>query len=213
MATIARTFQQHNIAVTSALILAALALLIISPAEVTLGNVVKIVYAHGAAERVSFYAYLLSGVLGLGYLGSNRVTLAHWTQALLETAIIFWIAQFAISLPAQVLAWGGLTWNEPRVIGAVWIFVLTLLVYMAARWIGDTSWMALAAVASAAIVLVVLGGSANVLHPLNAIAASNSVAIKMFYAAIVAVGGVLAFQVARMRAMDKDLGETYGSRK
>jgi hypothetical protein len=177
-----------------------LVLLLLSPAEATLGNVVKIVYAHGAAERISAYAYLIAGGLGLVQLALNRPGLALWTRATTETAIVFWLAQFLISLPAQILAWGALTWNEPRVIGAVWILVLTGLVYAVALWIGDTSWMALAATANAAIVLVVLRGSINILHPLNPIIGSDSAGIKMAYAAIVLVTGTLAFQLARYLA-------------
>jgi hypothetical protein len=175
-------------------------LLIFSPAEATLGNVVKIVYAHGAAERVSSYAYMLAGVLGLALLATHREWLGRWVRATQETAILFWLAQFVISLPAQVLAWGGLTWNEPRVSGALVILVLSLLVYAVALWMRDPSWMALAATTNAAIVLVVLKGSINILHPLDPIVGSDSVSIKLFYAAIVLTTGMLAFQFARFRA-------------
>jgi hypothetical protein len=200
MATSTRNLQQHNMTINVALVLGLALLLVLSPAEATLGNVVKIVYAHGAAERVSAYAFLLAGALGLGQLALNRASRARWTRATVETAIVFWLAQFVISLPAQILAWGGLTWNEPRVAGAIWILTLAVLVYAVALWLGDPSWMALAAAANAAIVLVVLKGSINILHPLNPIVDSDSIAIKFFYAAIVLVTGAIAVQFARYRA-------------
>ncbi|MBI4788662.1 MAG: hypothetical protein HY782_16645 [Chloroflexi bacterium] len=207
MTTLARALQQNNWTITAALSVALLGLLALSPAEATLGNAVKLVYAHGAAERVAEYAYLIAGGLGLWSLRGMTDSHARWTRAVTETAIVFWLAQFMISLPAQIVAWGGLTWNEPRVIGAIWIGVLTPLVYAVARWIGDPSWMALAAVANAAIVLIVLRGAINILHPLDPIVGSDSTAIKFFYAAIVLVTGALAAQFARYRARVSTRGE------
>lgn len=200
MSTLARTLERNNLPITLALALLLAALLLLSPAEATLGNIVKIVYAHGAAERVSSFAFLAAGALGLLSLAMSARSLARWARAVLETAMLFWLAQFVVSLPAQILAWGALTWDEPRVAGAIWILLLTALLYAVAYWLGDPSWMALAAVASAAIVLVVLRGSINILHPLNPIIESDSVAIKVFYAAIVITTGALAVQLARYRA-------------
>lgn len=129
---------------------------------------------------------------------TNKI--AHWTQAVTETAIVFWLAQFVISAPAQVLAWGAFDFSEPRVAGALWILALTVLVYVVARWIGEKNWMSVAAIANLAIFLIVLRGAVNILHPGNAIIASDSMAIKGFYAAIVVTMGLLAFQFARDRA-------------
>lgn len=215
MATLTRTLKIAKPMIYAALFVLLLALLILSPAEATLGNVVKIVYAHGAAERVSSYAYLLAGVLGVVTLSLRffdsatknvaplrmtwAMTIDRWTQAVMETAIVFWVAQFVISAPAQLLAWGAFTLNEPRVAGAAWILGLTALVYVVARWIGEKSWMALGAIANAAIYTIVLRGEVNILHPFDPILGSDSFAIKIFYAAIVITLGLIAFQFARER--------------
>ncbi len=228
MATLTRTLKQNSLTIYAVLFLALIALLVFSPTEATLGNVVKIVYAHGAAERVSSYAYLVAGGLGLAHLslrGAKRRSnpqstvdayaasprnarlamtsgLARWTQAVAETAIVFWFVQFVVSAPAQILAWGALTLNEPRVAGALWILVLTVLVYIVGRWIGETNSLCVsfAAIANAAIFLIVMRGEVNVLHPFDPILGSDSIAIKGFYAAIVITMGLLAFQFARDRA-------------
>jgi hypothetical protein len=200
MTTLARPVQKNSLLIYAVLFLADAALLIFSPAEATLGNVIKIVYAHGAAERVSMYAYLLGGALGLAGLAMRNASTARWTRAVNETAIVFWFAQFVISAPAQVLAWGAFTLDEPRVAGAVWILALTALVYGVARWVNEPGWVALAAAANAAIVILVLRGEINILHPIDPILGSDSLAIKAFYAAIVVVTGALAVQFARDRA-------------
>ena len=191
MVTLTRTLQTKNWLIYAALLLSLLALLVLSPAEATLGYVVKIVYAQGAAERIAAYAYVIAGGLGVAHLVLRRDALAHWTQAVTETAIGFWLAQFVISAPAQVLAWGAFDFSEPRVAGALWILALTVLVYVVARWIGEKNWMSVAAIANLAIFLIVLRGAVNILHPGNAIIASDSMAIKGFYAAIVVTMGLL----------------------
>jgi hypothetical protein len=198
---IARTlYTWRNGLVYAALLLVLAILLIVSPAEATLGQVVKIVYAHGAAERIAEYAYVIAGGLGLVSLVLQRASLARWTQATIETAIVFWLAQIVVSLPAQMLAWGGITLTEPRVAGALWILGLTTLVYLVARWINDPGWIALAAIANTIIFFIVLRGAVNILHPFDPILGSNSLTIKGFYAAIVLTMGMLALQLVRDRA-------------
>ncbi len=195
-----RTLEKNNWTLYLALVLALAALLVLSPAEATLGDAVKLVYLHGATERIAAYAYMLAALLGLAQLVRPRTGWAGWTRAVTETAIVFWFAELVISLPAQILAWGGLTLSEPRVMGALWILALTILVYGVAVWMGHETWTALAAVANAVIVLVVLRGAINILHPLNPILGSDSIAIRFFYAGIVVVVGLLALQFARDRA-------------
>ncbi len=200
MIALPRALQPNRWTIYVALLVTLAVLLVLSPAEATLGNVVKIVYAHGAAERVSMYTYLIAGALGLVALAIKNASVARWTRAATETAIVFWLAQFVISAPAQVLAWGAFTLDEPRVAGALWILALTALVYLVARWIGEAGWIALAAIANAVIVIVVLHGAINILHPVDPIAGSDSIAIQAFYAAIVLVTGALALQFVRDRA-------------
>ncbi len=111
--------------------------------------------------------------------------LAALGQAAGEIAMALWVAQFLISLPAQVLAWGGISWSEPRVSGAIWIIGLTGLLYIVGRWMGERVWMSLAMMANAAVVVIVLRGAINLLHPFNPILGSDSPEIILFYAGIV----------------------------
>jgi hypothetical protein len=198
-----------------------IALLVLSPAEAMLGNVVKLVYAHGAAMRVAMYAYLVAGALGAAHVSlrgaqfatkqsptsqsgiASQRTLAmtaRWTRATIETALFFWLLHFVVSLPAQMLAWGGISWSEPRVVSAVWILALTLLIFGVAIWIGEPMWMAIAGIANGAIAMILMRGAINVLHPIDPILGSDSITIKGFYLAIVVTTGALAFLFARDRA-------------
>jgi hypothetical protein len=150
--------------------------------------------------RVALYAYLIAGALGLAQLVLRRDTLARWTRATIETALFFWLLHFVVSLPAQVLAWGGISWSEPRVVSAIWILALTLFILGVAVWMGDPRWMAIAGIANSAIAMILMRRAINVLHPIDPILGSDSIAIKGFYLAIMLTTGILAFQFARDRA-------------
>ncbi len=176
------------------------ALLWFSPAEATLGNVVKMVYLHGALQRVAVLAYLGAGALGIAQLVWTRAPLVYWTQAVMEMALLLWIGHFVVSLPAQVLAWGGMTLNEPRVASALWILVGTGAVYAIARWMHQAQWLAIAAMLNALVALVILRGAVNVLHPFNPIFGSASRAIIGFYLAITLVITLLAMLMVNDRA-------------
>lgn len=221
MAALNRALQQNRWLIYAVLLLALGVLLIAAPAEARLGNVVKIVYAHGAAERVAVAAYLIAGGLGVAgvslraffakqspiraaEIASSQksllaMTLAHWTRATTETALLFWLAHIIISAPAQILAWGTITLSEPRVASALNILIATTLVYVAARWM-DKAWVwAFAAMINVAIVAIVLRNALNILHPIDPILGSDSITIKVSYIAIVGVMGLLAVKFARDR--------------
>ncbi len=200
MARLTETLELHHRTTYVALFVILGGLLALSPAEATLGNVVKFVYLHGALERVAVLAYFAAGAVGIAHLVLKRAVFARWSRALALTALILWFGQFLISLPAQILAWGAIVWNEPRVVGAIAITALTGSLYVVAQWIQDARWVSLSAVANAVVVGIILGSAVNVVHPPNAILASNSIEMKLFYAAIVLVIGVLALQFAQDRA-------------
>lgn len=200
MARLTETLELHHRTTYVALFVILGGLLALSPAEATLGNVVKFVYLHGALERVAVLAYFAAGAVGIAHLVLKRAVFARWSRALALTALILWFGQFLISLPAQILAWGAIVWNEPRVVGAIAITALTGSLYVVAQWIQDARWVSLSAVANAVVVGIILGSAVNVVRPPNAILASNSIEMKLFYAAIVLVIGVLALQFAQDRA-------------
>ncbi len=71
-----------------------------SPAEATLGEVIKVVFVHGALMRVAEAAYLVAGLLGLLYLARPRATALRWSWSLQRTAFLFWLGSFLVSLVA-----------------------------------------------------------------------------------------------------------------
>ncbi|HEY6041246.1 MAG TPA: hypothetical protein VIX58_03875 [Anaerolineae bacterium] len=199
MAALAHTVHQRFWSLLGGLFLLLALLVGLSPAEATLGSVVKIVYLHGALERIGTYAFLLAALAGVTHIFFSRSVSEHGAQALSEVAIGAWLAQIVVSLPAQILAWGGITWSEPRVASALVILGLTALVYLVMRWIDHPAWMALGAVVNALILIVILRETINVLHPVDPILGSDSLAIRLFYAAIVMTLALMALLIANER--------------
>lgn len=199
MLSLTRTISIKYWYILSSLVVLLALLVWLSPAEMTLGSVVKIVYLHGALERVGTYAYLFAAVAGITHIIFRRAAFGHWAMALSEVAIGAWLGQIVVSLPAQILAWGGITWSEPRVASALWILGLSALIYFVMRWIGHPAWISLGAVVNAIVLIVILRETINVLHPVDPILGSDSLAIRIFYAAIVLTLAVIAALIANER--------------
>ena len=109
-------------------LLAAL-ILILMPAEKTLGQIIKIVYLHGALSRAGMIGFWAAGIVGIIYLLRPRPALARWTQALLLGGWSYWAAHFLVSMPATRLTWGPwIAWGEPRVTMTLQVLLAGLVV-------------------------------------------------------------------------------------
>src|SRR5512139_2044826 len=95
---------------------AAALILALMPAEKTLGQVIKIVYLHGALSRAGMLGFAAAGVAAGAYLVRPRPQIIRWAVALLVSGWCFWAAHFLVSMPATRLTWGPwIAWGEPRV--------------------------------------------------------------------------------------------------
>ncbi len=172
-------------------ILIAMALVVVlSPAEQTLGQAVKVVYVHVAFTRAGEIGLLLAALLGLVVLATGSAPLSVWMQRLTLVGLGLYSAGFAVSLAAQALVWGGIDWHEPRVIAAMNVIVAAaaasetyLLRYIRLR--------GLAQALLGGFVLWELFKTPNVLHPGNAISSSPSLAIQATGVTLVAFSVLL----------------------
>ena len=173
----------------------ALAALILAtlPAEKTLGQVIKIVYLHGALSRAGMVGFIASGVAGLAYLLRPRPILARWGQALLLSGWVFWLAHFIISMPATRLTWGPwIAWGEPRVTMTLQVLAAGLVVILVS-WLMHSAYFSAGAQLLMGMALVFLAEQTGVLrHPLDPIGTSPSLAFKLVYALLlVPVSGAM----------------------
>jgi hypothetical protein len=164
------------------------------PAEKTIGQVIKIVYLHGALSRAGMIGFILAGLLGLAYLIRPRQELGQWSRALLISGWAFWTTHFLVSMPATRFTWGPwVAWGEPRVTMTIQVMAGGLLVILVTWMLKDLRFTA-AANLLFAIAFAVLGARTGVLrHPLDPIGSSPSPLLRLVYLALLVpiVGGMI----------------------
>jgi hypothetical protein len=174
-----------------------LALLWLSPAERTLGQVVKLVYLHGALVRTAMVFFAISLPINLVALLGGRSGWLAWGRALTWTAVTIWLVHTLFSVITTYAAWGVfIAWFEPRTRFTFTVAAVSLLIIVLAYLVGDDRFSALAFVVLAGLTLALAPRLDAVQHPLNAIGSSPSNAIRVYYSAIWVVslmmGGLLA---------------------
>jgi hypothetical protein len=168
------------------ILLAALVLLWM-PAEKTIGQVIKIVYLHGALSRAGMLGFLAAGLFGLAYLIRPKRTLGQWSRALLVSGWAFWTAHFIVSMPATRLTWGPwIAWGEPRVTMTLQVAAAGLLVILV-TWLVKDLRFAAAANLLFAVAFAALAARTGVLrHPLDPIGSSPSELLRLVYLVLLA---------------------------
>lgn len=168
-----------------ALLILLAVLLILSPAEAQLGNLIKIIYLHGALARVGLYALMLAGLPALAYLIRPRSGLLRWSNAIQVAGMSVFIVHFVLSIIPTYETWG--VWvalDEPRTRMTVQIIGVGLLIILVRRLIDDDRLHAIANFALGAAVLLLNLRTGVLRHPLNPIGDSTSPAIQLYYAGI-----------------------------
>ena len=195
----------------AALVLLALlaVLVLISPAEAQLGNLIKIIYLHGALARVGIYAILLAGVLGLVYLVRPRLALLRWSNAVQVAGLIAFVTHFALSVIPTHETWGmWIVFDEPRTRMSLQIIGVGIIVVLVRRLVNDDRLSGLANALLGIAVLLLNARTGVLRHPLNAIGDSSSLAIQGFYVGIVlicaALVGLLAWYLVGRASSPSD---------
>jgi hypothetical protein len=162
-----------------------LLLLWLSPSERTLGQIVKLVYLHGALVRTAMLLFAASLPVNLVALLGRRSGWLAWGKALIWTALAIWLVHTLFSMVTTYAAWGVfIAWFEPRTRFTFTVAVVGLLIVIIAYLVGDDRFSALAFVVLAGLTLALAPRLGAVQHPLNAIGSSSSSAIQVYYTAI-----------------------------
>lgn len=190
-------------ATLAAILIVGAILVVASPAEATLGGVVRIVYVHVALSRAGMLWIDAAGLLGLAVLAFGGDRLAGWMRGAGWAGLLLYAGGFAVSLVAQVASWGGIAWREPRVMAAGNVLAVATIVQALCTWVGAARLRGLLRAALAVILTVVNAGAENVLHPGNAISGASSGAIQLSGYLLLAVALLLGAWIAwqtRLRA-------------
>lgn len=177
-------------------------LLILSPAERQLGNLIKVIYLHGALARVGLYALMLAGLPALVYLVQPKPALLRWSNALQVAGMIVFVVHFALSVIPTHETWGvWIAFDEPRTRMSLQIIGVGLLVIVVRHLIADRRFSAIANLLLGGAVLLLNVRTGVLRHPLNPIGDSTSASIQLFYAGILltcaVLTGLLAWWLAR----------------
>ena len=160
-------------------------LLWLSPSERTLGQIVKLVYLHGALVRTAMLLFAISLPVNLVALLGGRSSWLAWGKVLIWTALAIWLIHTLFSMITTYAAWGVfIAWFEPRTRFTFTVAVAGLAIVAIAYLVGDGRFSALAFVVLAGLTLVLAPRLGAVQHPLNAIGSSPSNAIRAYYTAI-----------------------------
>lgn len=142
------------------------------PPDKVLGANVRMVFFHGAVTWTGIMTTVLAGLVGAGLLlvGRPRARVG-WRALTLGTG--FWLASLVISFPVMIRSWGGVSWNEPKLLMSAQI-VGGLLIAWAVSLVVDrprvTAVLSVVCAGAMGVLLVVTPGA---FHPDNPIMSSG----------------------------------------
>ena len=162
--------------------LVAALVLALMPAEKTLGQIIKLVYLHGALSRAGMIGFWAAAIAGAAYLIRPNLRSLRWSQALLWSGCSFWVAHFIVSMPATRLTWGPwIAWGEPRVTMTLQVAAAGLIV-IAVTWLVDSRrFTAVANLLLGLTVFFLIERTGVLRHPLDPIGTSPSSALRLIY--------------------------------
>jgi len=171
---------RNTILIIALLIIAIAIITKISPAEKTLGDLVKTIYIHAALIWASIIMFSAAGLLGLGFCFSGKDSLYQWSSATEYIAISIWSINFLFSLVLMSLIWGGIAWNEPRTLMSLTILIFSIVLIFARLITASAKVKGFYNFLMSVILWFELVRTNVVIHPAGAISASTSTAIKIY---------------------------------
>ena len=154
------------------IVLAALGLAMVPP-DATLGGDIRAVFFHGAVTWTGIVAAACGGLVGLGALAFGwDVSTRVWR--LLTLATVFWVLSLTLSFPVMRMTWGGVLWNEPKLLMSAEVVSTFLVAWAVSLLVGKPRFTAGAAAVAAAVMAVLLLVTPGAFHPDNPIFRSGN---------------------------------------
>jgi hypothetical protein len=172
------------------------AFLVLAPTERTLGAGIRTVYLHVALIWVGMAGLYLAGLLGAGVLGTGRDSLAAWMEAIAWVSFLTYTLSGLVSLVAQEVNWGGISWREPRTVAMIQIVALALIVRVLSTWFPQVRLQALLNLLVAAILFWLSRTVSLQLHPENAVGSTSAQAIRLSFFGLTALFALVAAWLA-----------------
>ena len=169
----------------------------VGPAEKSLGANVRVVYLHGAWVWTALASFLLSALAGLAGLLTRREAVHRWSQALGRTGLLFWITYLPLSMWAMQTNWNGLFLAEPRWRLGVIFALGGIILQIGLALIDEPAWASAGNIVFILVLGLALQRSQQIMHPSSPVMESGSGRIQAFFAGLVLLCLLAAWQIAR----------------
>jgi hypothetical protein len=169
----------------------------LGPAEKALGVNVRVVYLHGAWVWTALVAFILAALAGLAGLAARRNALHLWSRALGRTGFLFWITYLPLSMWAMQTNWNGLFLAEPRWRLGVVFAIGGLILQTGLLLVDEPAWASAGNIAYILVLGLTLLRTPEVMHPSSPILQSGSEQIQAFFAGLLLLCLLAAWQIAR----------------
>jgi hypothetical protein len=169
----------------------------VGPAEKALGANVRVVYLHGAWVWTALVAFLLAALFGLAGLATRRKALHFWSRAWGRTGLLFWITYLPLSMWAMQTNWNGLFLAEPRWRLGVVFALGGLILQTGLSLVDEPAWASAGNIAYLLVLGLALQKAPEVMHPSSPILQSGSIRIQVFFAGLLLLCLLSAWQIER----------------
>ncbi|MDI6691793.1 MAG: hypothetical protein QMD76_00550 [Anaerosomatales bacterium] len=181
-------------------VVGSVAAILLTPPDQKLGAMVRFVMYHGASTWVNMVTFTIAGAAGVAtLLGANGWQ--RYGEAFRWLALPHWVVNTILGLISMKLIWGGILWNEPRLL-MTFAVLAGALVVLAAQFLADSpkAPAALDALLAATLWVLVLV-LPNLFHPDSPVFRSgNTVYIATFLGMVASIAiAVLTAGVAIAR--------------
>ncbi|MCZ7380589.1 MAG: hypothetical protein O8C64_03315 [Candidatus Methanoperedens sp.] len=167
-------------------------LIYFSPSDSQLGQVIKLIYLHGALIFTGLFLFAVLGFVSIASIFRN--SLKDLLLDIERTAIVFWLSAAIVGNIASELAWGGIYWNEPRLKVVIIISLISLSVYFLSTASGNDKIKSVLGIALSSLVFLLILGAGKIMHPVNPFGASDS-SIRFFFGIITLVFLIISIQM------------------
>ena len=182
----------------------AVILLLLSPAEKTLGDGIKSVYLHVALTWTGMVGIGFSGLIGIVSIFKPSRQITDWITTIGLVALVMFAIGLVISLLAAAINWGAVFWQEPRTSGAIEIIALGVIVQFLSMLPIHNRIKGLLFVLLAVFMAWSVSTTPRVLHPGAAARTSTSASIRLtFFGLFAIVSGVAAWIVVQRQTKSR----------
>jgi len=179
------------------------------PPDERLGTMVRFVMFHGASTWVNMGTFTLAGLLGLAFT-FGAAKLGRWGEALRWFSLPLWIVNTVLGILSMQLLWGGILWNEPRLLMTFGLLAASVII-LAIQLIFDHPKVpaVLDAALAAALWYLVLA-LPNLFHPDSPVFSSENPAFIQGFFGMVGSIGVAALAIVILVARRKHPEHPHG---